>query len=58
MSKQCEICDRQYLKGNKRSHSKIATIKRQKVNLQSTIVDGKKVKACAKCIKTQMKGAK
>lgn len=58
MANKCEICDRQYLKANIRSHSKIATIKRQKVNMQTTLVDGKKVKACTKCIKTQMKTAK
>ncbi len=53
--KQCEICGKGYLKGNKRSHSKKATIKRQQPNLQKTTVKGKKVTACAKCIKAQSK---
>jgi len=58
MARECEICGRGYLKGNIRSHSNIATIKRQKINLQTTVKDGKKVNACAKCIKTEAKTAK
>ena len=57
MAKQCDVCGKQYMKGNKRSHSNIATIKRQKANLQQTTIDGKKVLACTKCIKTQTKKA-
>lgn len=57
MARKCEICGRGYLKGNIRSHSNIATIKKQKINLQSTVIDGKKVKACTKCIKSQAKTA-
>ena len=57
MAKKCDICKRNYLKANTRSHSNIATIKRQKINLQTTIVDGKKVKACVKCIRTKTKKA-
>lgn len=53
--KQCAICERGYLKGNQRSHSNIATIKRQKPNLQTTIYKGEKVLACTKCIKSETK---
>ncbi|OGY87728.1 MAG: 50S ribosomal protein L28 [Candidatus Kerfeldbacteria bacterium RIFOXYA2_FULL_38_24] len=55
MSKICDVCGRGYLKGNARSHSKRATIKRQQVNLQTTTIAGKKVKACTRCIKTSAK---
>lgn len=55
MSKICDICGRGYLKGNARSHSNVATIKRQHVNLQMATIAGKKVKACTKCIKTSVK---
>ncbi len=51
----CAICGRGYNKANKRSHSKIATIKKQKLNLQQTLHKGKKVKACIKCMKGQLK---
>lgn len=56
MSKVCDICGRGYLKGNARSHSNIATIKRQQLNLQTATIDGKKVKACTKCIRNAAKG--
>lgn len=52
MSKVCELCERAYLKGNSRSHSNIATIKRQRVNLQNATVAGKRVRACTRCIRT------
>jgi len=55
MSKVCDVCGRGYLNGNARSHSNIATLKRQQVNLQSMKVDGKKVKACTSCIRTAAK---
>ncbi|MBU0671118.1 MAG: 50S ribosomal protein L28 [Patescibacteria group bacterium] len=55
MARECEICGRGYLKGNTRSHSNIATINRQKINLQNMKKDGKKVNACTKCIKTEAK---
>ncbi|MBI2411494.1 MAG: 50S ribosomal protein L28 [Candidatus Kerfeldbacteria bacterium] len=57
MSKVCDICERGYLKGNSRSHSNIATIKRQQVNLQSATIEGKRVKACTRCIRTVAKNA-
>ncbi len=50
--KVCAICGKNYLKGNARSHSKRATIKRQHPNLQQITYLGKKVLACTKCVKT------
>jgi ribosomal protein L28 len=53
----CAICGRGYNRANSRSHSNIAVIKRQKINLQKTIYKGKCVKACTKCLKTLVKKA-
>lgn len=58
MSKVCELCGRGYLRGYSRSHSNIATIKRQRVNLQHTTIAGKRVKACTACIRTTLKREK
>lgn len=55
MAKICSICGRGALKANLRSHSNIATIKRQKVNLQTLFKNGKRVAACTSCIKSEMK---
>ncbi|MBU0597639.1 50S ribosomal protein L28 [Patescibacteria group bacterium] len=58
MSKKCEICERGGLTGHSRSHSNIATKRKQHLNLQSAIFNEKKVKACARCIKTLTKQGK
>jgi len=55
MAKVCQICGRGALTGNTRSHSNISTKRKQNVNLQKTIYKGKKVKACARCIKSTTK---
>ncbi|MBI3963562.1 MAG: 50S ribosomal protein L28 [Candidatus Kerfeldbacteria bacterium] len=55
MAQVCQICGRGSLKGNRRSHSNIATIKRQKVNLQSLLIGVKRVRACTSCIRTAAK---
>lgn len=52
MARTCSICGRGALKGNMRSHSKIATIKRQHVNVQTLFVGGKRVTACTSCIRS------
>ncbi len=52
MARTCSICGRGSLKGNMRSHSKIATIKRQHVNVQTMFKDGKRVSACTSCIRS------
>lgn len=53
----CAVCGRGYNKANSRSHSNIATTKRQKVNLQKVKYQGVRVEACTKCIKTLAKKA-
>lgn len=58
MSKICSQCERGYLKGNARSHSNRATIKRQHVNLQVAKIDGRSVKVCTRCLKTASKERK
>ena len=55
MSKKCDLCGRSSTKGASRSHSNIKTLKRQYINLQTKTIDGKKMKVCAKCLKTMVK---
>jgi len=38
-----------------RSHSNIATHKKQHLNLQTVLKNGARVKACANCIRTESK---
>ena len=58
MSRKCSNCDRRYLASVSRSHSNIATKRRQNINLQPRRVDGKSVLVCASCIKASKKVAK
>ena len=51
----CKICGREPLKANWRSHSNVKTIRRQKLNLQSKTIDGKKVRVCTSCLRTMAK---
>jgi len=56
MSRVCQTCGRGPLTRISRSHSNIATKRRQYVNLQwAKDKDGKRIKSCAKCIKTMNK---
>ncbi|MFH1207368.1 MAG: 50S ribosomal protein L28 [Patescibacteria group bacterium] len=58
MSRICDICGRGALTAQSRSHSNIATKRRQQINLQQALYHGQRVKACASCIKTLTKQAK
>ena len=51
----CDICHRSSLKGHRVSHSNIKTIHRQRLNLQTKTINGKKIKICAKCLRTMKK---
>ncbi len=52
MGKKCDLCKRVATKGASRSHSKIKTLKRQGINLQSKTIDGMKLKLCTSCLRT------
>ncbi|MDO8581715.1 MAG: bL28 family ribosomal protein [bacterium] len=54
----CFTCEKDNAKANSRSHSNIATIRRQKVNLQVRRIDGKRVRLCTRCLRTRVKDAK
>lgn len=51
MSRVCNTCSRGPLVGNTRSHSNIATKRRQLVNLQPRTIAGKRVRLCTRCIR-------
>ena len=55
MSRTCQICGRGTKSSQTRSHSNIATKKKQYINIQKKVVDGEKINICAKCIKTMAK---
>lgn len=55
MAKKCDLCGRGSTKGASRSHSKIKTLKRQNINLQSKTIDGLKLKVCSSCLRTMVK---
>jgi ribosomal protein L28 len=56
-AKTCALCDRGYNKANIRSHSNIATIKKQRLNLQDFKINGRTCKVCTRCLKAQVKKA-
>lgn len=55
MAKKCDLCGRSATKGASRSHSKIKTLKKQHINLQSKEIDGVKFKLCTSCLRTMDK---
>ena len=55
MAKKCDLCSRSATKGASRSHSKIKTLKRQNINLQTKVVDGLKLRLCTSCLRTMDK---
>ncbi|HLD18028.1 MAG TPA: hypothetical protein VJB99_03050 [Patescibacteria group bacterium] len=55
MSQFCSACGRGALTVNLRSKSMCAVKTRQKVNLQSRRLDGKRVLLCTRCLRTQTK---
>jgi len=58
MAKRCDLCKRGATKGASRSHSKIQTLKRQNINLQTKKVGDIKLKICIKCMRTLAKNEK
>ncbi|MFC1613466.1 50S ribosomal protein L28 [Patescibacteria group bacterium] len=55
MSRQCDICQKKPKTAVSRSHSNIATKRKQYPNLQSKKMNGVKMKLCSTCIKTLKK---
>jgi len=55
MAKKCDLCGRSATKGASRSHSKIKTLKKQHINLQTKEIDGTKFKLCTSCLRTMNK---
>ncbi len=62
MSRVCDVCGKGKMAGNKIARQSVWITKRSnkksEVNLQNVEIDGKKVTACTKCIKTARKSAK
>lgn len=59
MSRVCDICGRSYNKASiinklRGNYNRCGT-KKQRINLQSKIIDGKKTKICVRCIKSLSK---
>ncbi|MFH1171745.1 MAG: bL28 family ribosomal protein [bacterium] len=52
MARSCERCGRGSLKSVSRSHSNIATLRRQHINLQRATIDGEKLRVCTSCLRT------
>lgn len=55
MAKVCAICKRGTRAGQTKSHSQVKTKRQVKINLQTKVVNGKRIKICTKCIKTLSK---
>ncbi|MDP3985365.1 MAG: L28 family ribosomal protein [bacterium] len=55
MSRMCEKCGRGAFQAVSRSHSNIATKRKQFLNLQWKRVNDKRTRLCTRCIKTAAK---
>jgi ribosomal protein L28 len=55
MSTKCALCGRGPTRDASRSHSNIQTIKRQRLNLQTRKINGRRQAVCARCLKTLAK---
>ena len=50
MSKTCPICERGPRSSFSRSHSMVASKRRQHLNIQTATINGKKITACNRCL--------
>ena len=57
MSRVCEICGKGKMDGKTVSHANNKANRKYDANLQETEINGKRVRACTKCIKTANKKA-
>lgn len=55
MSRVCEVCGKGKMDGKTVSHANNKAPRKYNVNLQTTEIEGKKVRACTKCIKKAKK---
>ncbi len=55
MARTCNLCGRGSLNSIRRSHSNIANPNRQHLNLQTLVLNGKRVDACTSCIRRETK---
>ncbi|MFA7653682.1 MAG: 50S ribosomal protein L28 [Candidatus Magasanikbacteria bacterium] len=55
MSRTCTICGKKAIRANRVSHSNIKTPRRQKPNLQFLTINGKRLRACSTCRRTNAK---
>ena len=58
MAKKCDLCGRGSTKGATRSHSKVKTLKRQNIYLQTKNIGDMKLKVCTSCLRTAKKDDK
>lgn len=58
MSRICQLTGKSALFGNSRSHSNIATRRRQNVNLQTIRINGKRLRIAARTLRTLKKLSK
>ncbi len=52
MAKRCDLCGRGPQTSISRSHSNVATKRRQYINLQTKNISGNKIKICTRCLKS------
>lgn len=61
MARKCEICEKSAIVANPRKllrgHLNPRGKKRQHPNIQTKTINGRKIKACTKCLKTLIKKA-
>ncbi len=55
MSRVCQLSGKSALYGNSRSHSNIATRRRQGVNLQTIKINGQRIRIAARTLRTLKK---
>lgn len=58
MPRACAICAKHAQYGSNVSHSKVHTRRRFDVNLQSAVVDGRKLLICTRCRRSLTKDAR
>lgn len=58
MSRICQLSGKSALYGNSRSHSNIATRRRQGVNLQTVKINGQRIRIAARTLRTLKKMAR